>query len=269
MAEILNTNNGEVTTTAAPEGHDEAMIAKVDAKNAELATTDTAETEQPEKILGKFETQEDLVKAYQELEKKLSGGKTEEDTTTTETDTTETPEGEADEAAEKAVEAAGLDMDELSNRFYETGELAEDDYAALEGVGINRDMVNQYIEGLEAVKERNTNKILSEVGGQESFDAMSSWAQANLTKEELIQYNQSVSSSDFEAVRSAVQAMAFRYQQALGKDPKLIQGKGNGSATDVFNSTAELTAAMKDPRYGKDPAYRKEVTDKLARSSIM
>ncbi|MDQ2651568.1 MAG: hypothetical protein M3Z20_00875 [Chloroflexota bacterium] len=32
----------------------------------------------------------------------------------------------------------------------------------------------------------------------------------------------------------------------------------------AFRSTAELTAAMRDPRYKNDPAYRDEVAQRLA-----
>ena len=40
-------------------------------------TTETVEEQPKEKILGKFDTQEDLLKSYQELEKKISQPKTE------------------------------------------------------------------------------------------------------------------------------------------------------------------------------------------------
>jgi len=37
---------------------------------------------------------------------------------------------------------------------------------------------------------------------------------------------------------------------------------------DEFRSTAQVVAAMKDPRYGKDSAYTKDVEQKLGRSSV-
>ena len=45
-------------------------------------------------------------------------------------------------------------------------------------------------------------------------------------------------------------------------------GSGAVSSGGRFESTAELTAAMGDPRYAKDPAYRQAVADKLAKSSL-
>jgi hypothetical protein len=43
---------------------------------------------------------------------------------------------------------------------------------------------------------------------------------------------------------------------------------GSQAQGDVFRSNAELTTAMKDPRYATDPAYRNDVA-KLGRSNIM
>ena len=37
---------------------------------------------------------------------------------------------------------------------------------------------------------------------------------------------------------------------------------------EVFGSNAEITAAMKDPRYESDPAYRQDVLDRLERSDV-
>ena len=49
----------------------------------------------------------------------------------------------------------------------------------------------------------------------------------------------------------------------------LFEGDTENVATDVFKSVAQVTEAMNDPRYSKDPAFRKEVEDKLARSSVI
>ena len=80
-----------------------------DANN--VATTETAPTEAPAKeelILGKFKSQEDLIKSYQELEKKQSGKK--------------------EEPVEEPTEEGGDDMDLGEDPF--GGELpVEDEFA--------------------------------------------------------------------------------------------------------------------------------------------
>jgi hypothetical protein len=261
MAEVLNTG-GEVTG-AAPEGHDQAMLDAVDRKEAELAKVGTeAPQGGNEKILGKFDSQEDLAKAYQELERKL-GQQNQQQQQQTKQDTAELNEDQANDLIEKA----GVNVDAMAEHFYENGGLAEEHYAELEKAGIPREYVDQYIAGVQAEAEQIREEIFSEVGGEENFAAMAEWAAANLTAAELDAYNEAVDSGDMSVVRSAVMSLAFRYQRDVGRDPKLVGGNSGG--VTGFESLAQLTAAMKDPRYNTDPAYRREVEQKLARSNIM
>ena len=61
-----------------------------------------------------------------------------------------------------------------------------------------------------------------------------------------------------------VPGMNFNPQQ-----PELFEGTGDLPSTDAFESVSQVTDAMNDPRYETDPAYRKKVTDKLARSTVI
>jgi hypothetical protein len=70
------------------------------------------------------------------------------------------------------------------------------------------------------------------------------------------------------AVKMAVSGLHARYSTTEGREPKLIGGRAPKGNTDKFESTAQLVAAMSDPRYSNDPAYQRKVQDKLGRSSI-
>ena len=51
----------------------------------------------------------------------------------------------------------------------------------------------------------------------------------------------------------------------------LAYNPGTGSKSnrgDQFKSNAQLVEAMNDPKYENDPAYRREVMEKLERSNI-
>lgn len=267
MVDILNTAGAGAGTSTAPEGHDQAMLDAVDKRNAELQGQEQ-ESPEGELILGKFKTPEDLATAYQELEKKL-GGKTEDKPEGETGDQTEDkPEDTAEDEAEKAVESAGLNMADLSASYDETGDLTEDQYAALEKAGITRDYVADFIAGQEARGQLIRESILGEVGGEDEFGQMVEWAATNLSPEDQEAYNKAVDSRDLATVKSAVTSLAYKYQKANGIEPSLIGGDSNDSGGDVFESTAQMTEAMRDPRYDKDPAFRQAVADKLARSSI-
>ena len=59
-----------------------------------------------------------------------------------------------------------------------------------------------------------------------------------------------------------------RYAQSTGSEPTLVEGKASPSGEQGFASWAQVTQAMSDPRYAKDPAYQAEVKNKLANSKI-
>ena len=46
----------------------------------------------------------------------------------------------------------------------------------------------------------------------------------------------------------------------------MITGKAPSTSGDRFRSQQEVVAAMTDPRYDNDPAYRQEIIEKLDRS---
>ena len=48
----------------------------------------------------------------------------------------------------------------------------------------------------------------------------------------------------------------------------MVTGKAPSNSQDVFRSQAEVVRAMNDPKYENDPAYRKDIYDKLERSDI-
>ena len=54
----------------------------------------------------------------------------------------------------------------------------------------------------------------------------------------------------------------------MNGEGELLTGRGAPEQQDVFRSQAEVVAAMGDPRYDNDPAYRDDVFNKLSRSNI-
>ena len=70
----------------------------------------------------------------------------------------------------------------------------------------------------------------------------------------------------FESVSADIDKLYGEYTQA-GYEGQMIQGKAAAPA-DAFRSQAEVVRAMSDPKYDRDPAYRNEIMEKLARSDI-
>ncbi len=244
------------------------MVETVEIKQEETTSEKPVEENvtqsKPEGLPEKFNSVEDLAKSYSELEKKLGDNKEapKEEAPKTETKTSDL------EIAEKAVESAGLNMDNLATEYNEKGELDTKSYEALEKAGIPKDYVNQFIEGQKAIADQQATSIKDMVGGADAYTEMSNWAAENMSEQEKTAYNTAVNSKDIETAKLAVVGLKAKFESANGNEPSLVEGKGTITGQDGYKSWAEVTAAMGDDRYSKDPAYQAMVQEKLAKSDL-
>mgnify|MGYP003138394632 FL=1 len=252
------------------------MVDKVEVQSNETTAEKPVEENKPtqsrpEGLPEKFNSVEDMVKSYSELEKKLGEQsqptKESVDPVSQAETKEEQPKSDLD-IATKAVDSAGLNMETLSEEFAKDGKLADNSYKSLEKAGIPKEYVDRFIAGQQAIADQQSATVKNMVGGAEAYDSMSEWASNNLSETEKQAYNAAVNSKDLEAVKLAVVGLKARYAQSTGSEPKLVEGKASPSGEQGFASWAQVTQAMADPRYSKDPAYQAEVKNKLANSKI-
>lgn len=245
-------------------------------KPVEEQVNETQSTQsKPEGLPEKFKSVEDLAKSYAELEKKLGGQSQEEIDPVKKASLKEEPKENLEvkskntlEVAEKAVEQAGLNMDSLQKEYSDKGELDSKSYEALEKVGITKDYVDNYIAGQQALAEQASNEVKASVGGDDTYQEMVDWAASNMSDGEKTAYNKAVNSSDMDTVKLAVSALQGQYQRANGTEPTNIAGKAAPSSEQGYQSWAQVTEAMADPKYAKDTAYQTAVKNKLANSNL-
>jgi hypothetical protein len=224
----------------------------------------------PDGLPEKFNSVEDLAKSYSELEKKL-GGQSKEAIDPVSKATQKTEASKLDgklEIAEQAVADAGLDMSSLQKEYSEKGELDVKSYEALEKVGISKQYVDNYIAGQEAIANQQAVEIKETVGGDEIYQDMVDWASKNMTDGEKQAYNKAVNSGDMDTVKLAVNALKGQFERANGIEPTLVTGKAQPTAEQGFESWAQVTEAMSNPKYAKDIAYQNEIKNKLANSNL-
>ena len=251
------------------------MVDKVEVQSAETTADKPVEEtkptqSKPEGLPEKFNSVDELVKSYSELEKKLGEQSQPTEKSVDPVSKAELkgqPKSDLD-IATKAVDSAGLNMETLSEEFAKDGKLADGSYKSLEKAGIPKEYVDRFIAGQQAIADQQSASVKSMVGGTEAYDSMSEWASNNLSETEKQAYNTAVNSKDLEAVKLAVVGLKARYAQSTGSEPKLVEGKASPSGEQGFASWAQVTQAMSDPRYAKDPAYQAEVKNKLANSKI-
>ena len=105
-------------------------------------------------------------------------------------------------------------------------------------------------------------------GGKDGYESMLKWAASTLQQKEIDMYDAVMEQGNPNAVYFAVQALVARYNDATGTDGKLLTGKSSTETTSTFRSQQELIAAMSDPRYDSDEAYRNDVMSKLSNSEL-
>jgi len=246
------------------------MVETVEIKEAETTSEKPVEEQstqsKPEGLPEKFNSVEDLAKSYSELEKKLGEQTPKEEAPKEETSKTENNNDL--EIAEKAVANAGLNMDNLAQEYNEKGELDAKSYEALEKAGIPKDYVNQFIEGQKAIADKQATSIKDMVGGSDAYTEMANWAADNMTEDEKTAYNTAVNSKDIETAKLAVVGLKAKFEKANGNEPTLLEGKATVTGEDGYKSWAEVTRAMSDDRYTKDPAYQALVQEKLSKSDL-
>ena len=97
---------------------------------------------------------------------------------------------------------------------------------------------------------------------------MLEWANTNLQQGEAEAYNKQIDNLDATS-QLAVAGLYARYQQSEGAMPSLMSGDTNVSIQPRYESLAQITSAMSDPRYETDPAYRAQVAGRLSNSAVL
>ena len=243
----------------------------------DLQTLAKNETDENGLILGKFKSVEDLAASYKELEGKL-GQVSEEDQATEETEEQTEEQFNAEEyygdGLASVLEEVGIDAQDITQRFTDTGEISEDDYSKLGEAGFSKQVVDTYLDGLRGVGEgdeiptQQIQNIKDSVGGDQAYEQMADWCQQNLSEQEIKAFDKITETADAPVIQLAVEGLYTRYQNAMGVEPDLVTGRPAASGPNPYRSTAEVVAAMSDKRYGKDVSYTEDVQNRLAGSDV-
>ena len=256
MAETLTyENNPEVTS--------------IDNLNADeqdsLKVGETMQEAQDNLLAGKYKNAQDLEQGYIELQKKLGESEAEEPVAEAEEEEYEGEEGEEDISI----------LDELWEYELNNEEFHEDAVAELQQMD-PVDLANLHIEYRKQVEEEGVGakdfteaemtELKGVVGGDENYQNMLQWAGANLNQQEIDMFDAVMQRGDALGAFFAIRSLAYRYNDAAGYEGKMLTGNAPKTSGSQYRSQQEVIQAMSDPRYESDPAYRKDIMDKLTRS---
>ena len=260
MAETLSYDNTPQTEVLSPEEQDS------------LEVGEKLVAEQEGLLAGKYNSPQELEKAYLELQSKLG-----------QNETANEGEGEADdsELSEETPEtspAYDLIM-QASEEYYGNENTLSPETIEKFSEMSSTDLVNAYVQSIKNnpaaqqqqevdIPDAQVNQIQNSVGGEKQYTNIVSWAANNLPEKQVLAYDNLVASGNVEAINLALAGLKAQYDNAFGSEGRTLQGRSPRNSDGIFKSQAELISAMNDPRYETDEAYRDEVIDKLNASDI-
>lgn len=244
---------------------------------------------QDKRLAGKYKSPEELEAAYLELQKKL--GETPETTAESEpkpeyqlyTDdgnvNYETANDLYGEQLGDLFKSNDIDPFAMSKHFEENnGTLSDDMYEQLGKAGLTKGVIDNYLEGVRQengfspettapyLTETEVNEVKNLAGGEDGYNNLMDWAGKNLDQEAAKDYDDVLATGNKSAVKFAVKALMGQYEDANGRDSKLVTGKE--SAPETYRSMAEVVRDMNKPEYQSDEAFRDDVIRKLSASNL-
>ena len=233
-----------------------------------IAVAEKLGEQESELYAGKYENAEQLEEAYLELQKKLGS----DDDDDVEDTTLDEDELEYDDDVIAGIET----IQEASDEYYANdGQLSEETMEKF-GEMSSKDLVEAYMAIQENsdpdanypdISDSDLNTVYNSVGGEDQYNALTSWAADNMNDSALEAFNSIINQGNPTAIQIAVAGMKAEYDNAEGYEGRMLTGKA-ARTSDGFRSQAEVVKAMSDPRYDRDPAYRQDLYDKLERSNV-
>ena len=269
---------------------DPVVANEIAAKEAEsLKIGEELMAKQDNMLAGKYKSAEELETAYLELQKKLG-----ESPASTAEDTAEPAQefefyGEDGSVNyETANEVYGeqlgntfkdndIDPFEMNKHFVENnGTLSDEMYDKLGQAGLSKSLVDSYLKGVReevgfdapaaTLSDAEIAEVKGIANGEDGYQSLMDWAGKNLSKEDQDNYDQVLTTGNKTAIKFAVKALMGQYEDANGRDSKIVTGKE--SPQESYRSMAEVVRDMNKPEYTQDQAFRDDVLRKLSASNL-
>ena len=244
-------------------------------------------SKQDKMLAGKYKNTEELESAYLELQKKLGQSEQAENVAEPESEYVmynDSGEVNYETANELYGEQLGnlfkdnnIDPFAMNQYFTENGgTLSEEMYSQLGTAGLTKEVVDSYLSGvrkevgLESAEPVLTESEIKDVknlaGGDRGYDNLMQWAGENLDQEAIQDFDGVLATGNKTAIKFAVTALMGKYEDAMGRDSKIVTGKE--SSTTTYRSMAEVVRDMNKPEYQTDEAFRDDVLRKLSSSNL-
>ena len=277
-SEGVSTEQQNAETAALAQGEKIAQMEQEDRDKGWERQVDDEES--AELIGGKFKSQDDLLKAYEELQSKLGKRNENDDDDDYEEPGEEGLQTEGDQETEEVLDQGEVSetvayMEELSKEYDEAGDLSPDAIRKLATLA-PEDLIKSYLQyqkradqafAARSMQQAEVVSIQQSVGGVEAYNEMINWAASNLTEQEIGDFNSIANGTNVAAAKFAVEALSQRYKANEGFEAPLVTGKAPSPRVKGYRSQAELARDIGNPLYSSDPAFREDVEERLRNSA--
>ena len=209
-------------------------------------------------LAGKYANAEELEQAYLNLQQKMGEQSTDEEY---DEEYDEEPDGDPSYNTE-VFDVLWEEIEEYGALTDETIQALAENMDADELIQLGMQMNEDTPEDLD---QQDVSAIQNFVGGEEAYASLIGWAGENLDQQYIEAFDSVVDTADPAAIQLVVAGLMATYQENAGYEGRMLSGR---NAPDVggiqpFRSQAQVVAAMSDPRYDNDPAYRAESAQRL------
>jgi hypothetical protein len=262
------------------------FLEEIEQQQADIDAAEQQQDEEEKLLAGKFKSTEDLEKAYLEAQKLISqrGQKTSEPETPAPLSREQAAEHYGEFIA-SAADEEGIDLGawDAAVRQGQDTKALRDKLAAKTGIPVQ--LIEQYEQSYRpqpaasepadsGLTEADVTELKGLVGGDQEFQRLSQWAAANMSADELADYNVAVDSGNKAAVRLALRAMQVRAAAGQDSDEPELLGGGKPTKAEAFESQQQAIEAMRKTNskgqrlYNVDPKYKSWYEKTLARSTF-
>ena len=177
---------------------------------------------------------------------------------------------QATEELQKDLAERNVDFKALEDEYNKNGQLSSASLEALANAGYPKEVVDAYISGVEATQEKFYNAVVGFAGGEDEYRQVAQFV--NSQGEKAVQdFNDTINTGNLGVINMVIQGVKANMKAVNGTTNQTILGQSTGGTADNTNaylSKQQMLDAMNDPRYDKDPIYRKQVEQKIINSNF-
>ena len=177
---------------------------------------------------------------------------------------------QATEELQKDLAERNVDFKALEDEYNKNGQLSSASLEALANAGYPKEVVDAYISGAEATQEKFYNAVVGFAGGEDEYRQVAQFVSSQGDKA-VQDFNDTINTGNLGVINMVIQGVKANMKAVNGTTNQTILGQSTGGTADNTNaylSKQQMLDAMNDPRYDKDPIYRKQVEQKIINSNF-